>query len=135
MSKIKTIRGIQLFAAVSIILALVAIVIAPVLDLDGGVSPRHLVAESERATAACADVISPLKSSAATYGSPPDPASDTCDQDGDPTHLHGVHSHVMLNTTSASLDIVPLSVIHSLSTFHLLESIIHPPTKPPSIST
>ena len=134
MSKIKTIRGIQLFAAVSIMLAVVTIVIAPVLDLDRGASPGHLVAESERATAACADVISPLQSDSATYGSSSDPASDTCDPDGDPTHLHGVHSHVMLDTTSASLDIGPLSVIPSLSTFHLRESNVHPPTKPPSIS-
>ena len=135
MSKIKTIRGIQLLAAASIILAAVAIVIAPVLDLDRGASPGHLVSESERATAACADVISPSQSNAVTYGSSSDPASDTCDPDGDPTHLHGVHSHVMLDTTSASLDIVPLSVLPSLSTFHLRENNIYPPTKPPSIST
>ena len=128
-------KAISLFAALSIILATLVTVVSPIVDVDCGTNQFHFVGDSGEVIDSFAKEESTAQSNNSINESRSNQPLDSCDGDGEASHMHGAHSHLMVIPTSAAIDFGSPSLIAASSVLQLLESNPHPPAKPPRIST
>lgn len=127
-------KAISLFAALSIILATLVTVVSPIVDVDCGTNRFHFAEDSGEVIDSFAKEESTTQSDTSINESRSNQPLDSCDRDGEASHMHGAHGHMMVIPTSAAIDFDSPSLIASPSVLHLVESNTPPPAKPPRIS-
>ena len=127
-------RSLSLFAALSILVAVLVAVVSPIVDVDCGTDQSHFVADSGEVVDSFAKEDSAL-SNKGVYESITEQLLETCGHDAEVLHMHGAHDHMVVIPISAAIDFGYSSVIASTPTSHFVENNISPPTKPPRIST
>ncbi len=128
-------RSFSLFAALSILVAVLVAFVSPIVDVDCGTDQSHFVADSGEVVDSFAKEDSPARSNTNNYESISEQLLETCGHDAEVLHMHGAHDHMVTIPISAAIDFGSSSVIASTPTSHFVESNISPPTKPPRIST
>ena len=134
MACVKRTNTVSLFAAFSIILAAFAAFISPVVDVDCGIDPSHLVVNIGNMVDASGKDVSTYRPDKKSYESKVKQTSGSCDQHKEGPHVHGVHSHVAVTPASAALDFGPPSLVAPSSLLRFAERDTHPPMKPPRLS-
>ena len=135
MTRIKVTTTVSLIAAVSIILAVLTGFVSPIVDVDCGTNPSHLVLNIGKVGGASANDVSINQPGTSSNESTAKQTSDRCDQQRDGPHVHGAHSHSVVNPDSAVFDFGSSSLIASSSVLQLAERNTYPPVKPPRVST
>lgn len=126
---------VSLFAAFSIFLAALTAFISPIVDVDCGIDPSHLVMNIGKVVGPSAENVSITQPYKGGYESTEGKTSSPCDQSNEGSHVHGVHSHVAGPTATSATDFGWPSLIASSSVLQLAERDTQPPVKPPRIST
>ena len=127
-------RSLSLFAALSILVAVLVAFVSPIVDGDCGTDQSHSVADSGEVVDSFAKEDSAL-SNKGVYESIAEQLLETCGHDAEVLHMHGANDHMVVIPISAAIDFGYSSVIASTPTSHFVENNISPPTKPPRIST
>ena len=127
-------RSLSLFAALSILLAALLALVFPIVDVDCGADPSHFVADSGEVVDSIAKEDSAAQSNT-IYESISEQLLETCGHGAEVLHMHGAHDHMVVIPTSAAIDFGSSSIIASPPTPHFVERNIHPPAKPPRISS
>ncbi len=127
-------KTVSLFAALSILLTALLALVSPIVDVDCGADPSHFVANSGEVVDFFAKEDSAAQSDT-IYESISEQLLDTCGHDAEVLHMHGAHDHMVVNPTSAAIDFGSSSIIASPPNPHFVERNIHPPAKPPRISS
>ncbi len=104
MNRMKITKATSLFAAASVVLAALATIVSPILDLDCGGDPGHFVTIAGAAPDA-------------SRGTPSDVLSSPCDnrttqaqpeghgnQEGEAVHVHGMNNHGLPAILVAAID-------------------------------
>ncbi len=125
----------SLFAALSIIVAVVVAFVSPIIDVDCGTDQTHLVAGSGEAVDSFAKEDSATESNRGFYESMSEQLLETCGHDAEVLHMHGAHDHMVVIAIPAAIYFGSSSIIASPPTPHFVERIISPPAKPPRISS
>ena len=128
-------KTVSLFAALSIILAALVTIVSPIVDADCGTNQFHFVGDSGEVVDSFAKEESIAPSNTGINESRSKQPLDSCDRDGEASHMHGTHSHMMVIPTPAAIDFDSPSLIASSSILQLAESDTSPPAKPPRFST
>ena len=127
-------RSSSLFAALSILVAVLVAFVSPIVDVDCGTDQSHSVADSGEVVDSFAKEDSAL-SNKGVYESLAEQLLETCGHDAEVLHMHGAHDHMVTILISTAIDFDSSSIIASTPTSHFVEINISPPTKPPRIST
>ena len=127
-------KTVSLFAALSILVAVLVAVVSPIVDVDCGTDQSHFVADSGEVVDSFAKEDSAL-SNKGVYESIAEQLLETCCNDAEVLHMHGAHDHMVTILISADIDFESSSIIASTQTSHYVEINISPPTKPHRIHT
>ena len=127
-------RSLSLFAALSILVAVLVAFVSPIVDVDCGTDQSPFVADSGEVVDSFAKE-NPALSNKGVHESITEQLLETCGHDAEVLHMHGAHDHMVVIPISAAIDFGYSSVIASTPTSHFVENNISPPTKPPRIST
>ena len=128
-------RSLSLFAALSIIVAVLVAFLSPIVDVDCGADTSHFVADSGEIVDSFAKEESAARSNTNNYESISEQLLETCGHDVEVLHMHGAHDHIVVTPILAATDIGSSSVITPPLPPHFVENDISPPAKPPRIST
>jgi hypothetical protein len=127
-------KAMSLFAALGVLLVAIVTIVSPVLDLDCGSDPGHLVAsmgESSRSSNGATLFISP---SPCDHQSAPVQPTAPSQHEGETVHLHGMTAHALVNISSVAFDLTA-SFSLPLSSFPRLSgAAVRPPVERPRMS-
>ncbi len=134
MECMKGTKTVSLFAAFCFALAALVTFVSPIVDVDCGTNPSHIVMNIGEEVDPLATGESITQYNTSSYQSTSKQSSDPCDQNKEGRHVHGVHSHVAVSPASAAIDFGSPSLIALPSVLQLAEHNTHPPVKPPRIA-
>lgn len=130
----KRTRAIPIFAAVSIFLASLSALVAPVLDLGCGEDPGHFVMSIGGQISHPMRVTEVAQPNICDHGTTPIQQGGQGHDNGPTIHVHGMDSHALPGFTPTPVEFGATSVTLVSTVKRLSDTLVQPPTEPPRFS-
>jgi hypothetical protein len=126
--------AIPIFAAVSILMASLSTVVAPVLDLACGEDPGHFVISIRGEASHPMGTVPVAQSNICDHGTAPGQPEGQGHDNGTTIHVHGMDSHALPGSTLAPVALGAMSFTLVSTVKRLSDTTVRLPTKPPRFS-